>query len=314
MQNIPPGVTHPNAPSGSNGVSSDCQDGWAANAGQAIGEGIGSLLSNEGIAATGVGGSAGRELGGMLCTIAPDVGNPFNTGPDWLSDPRRDAPSTGGVCTDPGPTGGQSAGTDGGTCKGTDPTGGGFSSKDSYVDPTTGEPITNQGGKTIAGDPNATGTYLGEVDDPNFVNGGNQDSSSSNSSSSSSSSSSTPSSSDSSSTSANSSSTSSSSSTSGSTDTSNTQTQEAQQSTDPNGPKPNGGSMPADDTSGSGSSGPAGPRTNIYSSLTDQIGNVMMPTDDSAGGGTPRSNVANAMDLGAVAPLSATVLSRQQIM
>jgi hypothetical protein len=49
-----------------------------------------------------------------------------------------------------------------------DPLLGGSSSSGSYVDPTTGETITNRDGQTIAGDPNADkGTYIGDVDDPN---------------------------------------------------------------------------------------------------------------------------------------------------
>jgi hypothetical protein len=66
--------------------------------------------------------------------------------------------------------------------------------------------------------------------------------------------------------------------------------------------------MPADD--GSGATGPAGPRAYIYSSFENQV----MPSDDSAGGGTPRSNAALTVNLASVAALYAVVLSRAQLM
>lgn len=290
----------PKAPPGTEGPSgyqtyspsSACEDGALANAGQAAGQLLG---SEAGPSAEWALGAEGKWLGGALCDVIDSMPNPFDTGPDNLYDPAQEWTDP----SDPGATGGQSAGTTGGYSK--DPGDvGGSSSMDSYIDPTTGEPITNKDGQTIAGDPNADqGTYLGEVDDPSFVQdqSGSRPSSSTNSSSSTDQSSST-------------STDKSSQSTEQSSDSH--EVQETQQSSDPNGPKPNDGDMPADD--GSGSTGPAGPRMNVYSSVADKASNFYMPADDSAGGGTPRSNTAVTASVAGLSAFQAVVLSRAPLM
>jgi hypothetical protein len=69
--------------------------------------------------------------------------------------------------------------------------------------------------------------------------------------------------------------------------------------------------MPADD--GSGGTGSAGPRANVYTA-SSAAQNYFMPSDDSAGGGTPRSNVADVANLGALVAFNAVLLSRQHLM
>ena len=162
---------------------------------------------------------------------------------------------------------------------------GGLSSGASYIDPTTGEQITNKDGKTIAGDPNADpGTDIGEVDNP--ASGQNQSTPSQNSSEKTSE-------------------------PNQSTATDTTTPEPAQPedtpatgTTDP-GPKPDG--MPADD--GSGSNGPAGPRSFINSSAAE----VYMPADDSVGGGTPRSNAANVANAANSFNFNVMALSRSYL-
>jgi hypothetical protein len=282
----------PKAPAGSssggyqsNSVSRECQDGALANGFAAAGQLAGSEL---GPAGENLGGTLGREVGGMACEIADAIGGTFNTGPENVYDPSDYG--NGGSCTDQGPTGGQSRGKDGGYSGAPEGPGGGFSSLGSYIDPETGEQITNKDGKTIAGDPNADqGTYIGEVDDPNFTNDDANSSGSSGSTSSSSQSTGTDSTQESSGT---------------------EETGETEETGDA-GPKPDD-DMPADD--GSGSGGPAGPRSNVYSSSVEAssgAGWVYMPADDGSGEGTPRSDVAN---LPPSSSLHIVALSRSQLM
>jgi hypothetical protein len=104
-----------------------------------------------------------------ICAILSHLGGAFETGPDNLYDPANYG--AGGACTDPGPFGGQSAGTLGGFCSDPTANGRGASSANSYIDPDTGERITNEGGLTIAGDPaGMNAKYIGEADDPGFTN------------------------------------------------------------------------------------------------------------------------------------------------
>jgi hypothetical protein len=125
-------------------VSSSCEDGALANAGSMAGQMAGSEL---GPSAEWELGEAGKLAGGAVCTVIDSIPDPTNTGPDSVYDPADYG--GGGACTDQGPTGGQSAGTDAPSCaEGSNP----VSSEN--------EPV-----------------YMGEVDDPSFLNGGQSSSS-----------------------------------------------------------------------------------------------------------------------------------------
>ncbi len=271
--------------------SSGCSDGVLASGMSAAGTlaGEAAEATKEAPANTSTAfGEAGKYVGTGLCEAGIAVGSAVKAifQPDENNPPIGEG--NGETCTDPGPTGGQSAGKTGGYCKDPDA---GFTPDGTYTDPTTGEPITNKDGKTTAGDPNADpGTDIGDVDDPAFLQ--DQSTASPNSSSSSSSE-------------PNSSSSTNTDNSSQGTQPDAPETEETQPS-DPVGPNPTG-SMPADDSSGSG--GVAGPRANIYSVFTDQA----MPSDDSAGGGTPRSNVANVANSGLSDALRTIALSRSNL-
>ena len=277
------------------GPSSGCNDGVLAKGSSAVWTGVGAVAeaTKEAPEHTSTAlGEAGKYAGAGTCEAIEAVGDAVAFAgsavaalfsPDQQNVPTEDG--HGETCTDPGPTGGESRGTTGGYSA--NPNGGSDSSPGaSYIDPTTGEPITNKGGTTTAGDPNAdTGTYIGEVDDPNFT--GNQSSllpvparrilrtstTADNT-------------------------------TTESTVPDEPPAEEAHGTDDP-GPKPD--AMPADD--GSGSTGPAGPRSYIYSSGAE----VSMPADDSAGGGTPRSNVASVAHVAVSPTLFNVALSRSQL-
>jgi hypothetical protein len=228
----------------------------------------------------------GREIGGILC----EADDAFFT-PIGSSAPEEAPVEEGGMSMTPaGPS------MDGGFSS--DPSLGGSSSSGSYVDPETGEPITNKDGKTIAGDPNADpGTYIGEVDDPNFTNDQSNSCAGSSESSSSTQGANTDNS------------------TPDATKPDDTSSEETQETSDPDpGPKPDD-DMPADD--GSGSGGPAGPRTNVAYGSSAEISsgaeNFYLPPDDSVGGGTPRSNVANAANSAASSALLAVASSRSHL-
>jgi hypothetical protein len=263
MQEVQPkGIPGSGSGYSPNTVSGACEDGALANAGAAAGQILGERVVTGGDK---VGGALGKELGGVICTVG-DILNPFDMGPENVYDPSQ--PGDGGECSDPGPTGGVSAGTTGGYCA---------------------DPATGNSSSAPAGD---EGTYIGEVDDPDFVNGDKSSPSG----------------------------------TSGSNTDNSTKTddsaKESAQGTDgaqgtpeettqcapDDGPKPTD-ARPADD--GTGSTGPAGPRANVYSGfawLASGAESRYMPADDSVGGGTPRSNIAHAA-LGGLATFNAVLLS-----
>jgi len=166
----------------------------------------------------------------------------------------------------------------------------------SYDDPETGERITNDrtstgDWSTTAGDPSAPkGEYIGEADDPNFVNAGTEDSSKNQS---------TNADNNSNQSSTSSTDTNSPQSTQQSSDNNSTQStdnvNETLQNSDPAGPKPGGNNLPADDSSGN--TGPAGPRANIYQNVASAAD--FMPADDSTGNpgpAGPRSNINNSVE------------------
>lgn len=280
---LPPGDLPEKAPV--NGRDDGAIATAVSAAGQLLGAAFGPAGTMSTTAGEEVGGAIAQRLGGFVDTmftpqgdipayIDPTTGEAITNqgGTITAGDPNADKGTYIGDVDDvygPKVEGGYSA----------DPARGGSSNPDSsftYIDPTTGEPITNQGGTTTAGDPNADkGTYIGDVDDPNF-NGDKGTSSSPDNSSSSTDS--TPSS---------------------STDSGSPQATETTP-TDP-APVPDG-DLPPDDASGT-SSGPAGPRSDF------------MPADDSVGGVTPRSNAANVASLAAASAsaLQLIALSRTQI-
>jgi hypothetical protein len=154
-----------------------CEDGSLANSAAAVGGVLGGEATGGTTGGEEVGGQIGKGIGELGCKLGDATGistalgafasslNPDN----WVDYLPSDHPAPGNDgCSDPGAAGGGSAGTMGGVCK--DLSAGGSSSGSSYVDSTTGELITNEGGTTTAGDPNADkGTYIGEADDPSFT-------------------------------------------------------------------------------------------------------------------------------------------------
>lgn len=157
MQNVPPkGTSGSGGGYQGNSVSSNCQDGTLANILAAVGSAAASASENEGL--VNGAGSIGRDLGGAVCTVIDTVAD------DLSQDAGAPNPDGGAaqntVPAGPDLTGGYSV----------DPDEGG-ASQTTYVDPTTGETITNTADGSVAGDPNALGTYAGEVDDPSFING-----------------------------------------------------------------------------------------------------------------------------------------------
>jgi hypothetical protein len=254
MQNVSP--KDPNArQSGSDGpsISPECSDGFLANATKAVGATLGSEYGPSGEE---FGSRAGQALGALACEQQKAFGDAAKS----LSDTGPDNDSF------------------------------------SYDDPETGERITNDrtstgDWSTTAGDPSAPkGEYIGEADDPNFVNAGTEDSSKNQS---------TNADNNSNQSSTSSTDTNSPQSTQQSSDNNSTQStdnvNETLQNSDPAGPKPGGNNLPADDSSGN--TGPAGPRANIYQNVASAAD--FMPADDSTGNpgpAGPRSNINNSVE------------------
>jgi hypothetical protein len=248
-----------NVPAGSHGrLPSGGSDGPSAECNDGIlaniGKAVGSSVTTDVVGEQEIGGAAGQHIGASMCEAGKAIASTFDTGPD--------------------------------------------SDSFSYDDPETGERITNDrtstgDWSTTAGDPNAPkGEYIGEADDPNFVNAAPADDSNKNQSTNTDNNNSNQSS-------TNSTDSSSSQSTQQSSDNNSTQqstdnSNQTQQSSQPVGPNPGSGNLPADDTSGS--TGPAGPRANVYQSMSNPAN--FMPSDDSTGNpgpGGPRSNGSDSM-------------------
>jgi hypothetical protein len=160
MQNVPPKGTGSGSGGGyqGNSISPNCQDGALANILAAMGSAAGSRAGGDALG--GIAGSVAKDVGGAICTVIDPILDakyvPVSNGED------ADSEGDGAQCTAPtGPD------LTGGYC--VDPDEGG-ASQTTYVDPTTGETVTNTADASTAGDANATGTYIGEADDPNFAN------------------------------------------------------------------------------------------------------------------------------------------------
>ena len=124
-------------------IPDDCVDGVLANAGAAAGQYLGDKYG--GGYGEWAGGLAGQTVGAAACDVADRAAGLFEMGPENLYDPANYG--NGGVCTDPGPTGGQSAGKEGGYCLDT--------TKSNASSSTSSEGVRD----------------FGDVDSPGFLNG-----------------------------------------------------------------------------------------------------------------------------------------------